>query len=140
MKWVSNALSSTARKLSEHNNLNVLLLYLLLHDVICVLLFRSTNHYNLRDDDITANINLFWRAIIVSSIWWLETTQSKKGIFFFCPSPTCFLLTCTICIFCLWRCCYKWREWLWYEKTLPEWLVFIHYISKCIVMSVHLLI
>ena len=42
-------------------------------------MFRSTNHYNVRDDDITANINLFWRAIIVSSIWWLETTQSKKG-------------------------------------------------------------
>ena len=59
--------------------MKILLLCLLLHDVIRVLLFRSTNHYNVRDDDITANINLFWRAIIVSSIWWLETTQSKKG-------------------------------------------------------------
>ena len=59
--------------------MKILLLCLLIHDVIRVLLFRSTNHYNVRDDDITANINLFWRAIIVSSIWWLETTQSKKG-------------------------------------------------------------
>ena len=58
--------------------MKILLLCLLLHDVIRVLLFRSTNHYNVRDDDITANINLFWRAIIVSSIWWLETTQGKE--------------------------------------------------------------